>query len=154
MRFTKMHGCGNDYVYVDAWSERLPRDLAALARRISDRHTGVGADGLIVVAPSRVADVKMVMLNADGSRSEMCGNGIRCAAKLAHDHRRARGRALRVETGAGVLAVDFQVRGGGVVGATGGMGGPRLAPADVPVVLRAAGPRLPLTLRVGGRSVR
>src|SRR3954462_15065420 len=107
MRFTKMHGCGNDYVYVDAWSERLPRDLAGLARGISDRHRGIGADGLIVIRPSRVADLERVMPNADGSRSEMCGNGIRCAAKLARVHGRvgrARSggtpRALRVLTGA------------------------------------------------------
>jgi diaminopimelate epimerase len=153
MRFTKMHGCGNDYVYVDAWSERLPRDLAPLARRVSDRHTGVGGDGLIVIAPSRVADLKMVMLNADGSTSEMCGNGIRCAAKLAHDRGRARGRSLKVETGAGVLTVDLLERAGEVVGASVLMGRPRLRPAQVPVRLSARGPRLPLTLRVGGRSL-
>jgi diaminopimelate epimerase len=153
MRFTKMQGCGNDYVYVDAWSERLPRDLAPLARRVSDRHAGVGGDGLIVIAPSRVADLKMVMLNADGSTSEMCGNGIRCAAKLARDRGRARGRSLKVETGAGVLTVDLQLRAGEVVGASVLMGRPRLRPSEVPVRLAARGPRLPLTLRVAGRAL-
>jgi diaminopimelate epimerase len=150
MRFTKMHGCGNDYAYVDAWRERLPKDLPGLARRISDRHTGVGADGLIIVGPSRRGDARMTMFNADGSRSEMCGNGIRCAAKLAHDHGHARGGHLRIETGAGVLDVDLLRRGAEVVGASVLMGRPRLAPAEVPVRLRGGGPKLALTLSAGG----
>jgi diaminopimelate epimerase len=85
MHFIKMHGCGNDYVYLDGWQTALPADLPALARRLSDRHTGVGGDGLIVVGPSSTADARMLMFNSDGSQSEMCGNGIRCAAKLAYD---------------------------------------------------------------------
>jgi diaminopimelate epimerase len=152
--FTKMHGCGNDYVFVDAWQERLPRDLPALARAISDRHQGVGADGLILVGPSRRADCRMVMFNADGSRSEMCGNGLRCAAKLAHDHQHVRSPIMRVETGAGILTVHLHRQHGEITGARVAMGHPRLQPALVPVTLSRQGPLLPLTLRLGGTTVR
>ncbi|MBA2480775.1 MAG: diaminopimelate epimerase [Planctomycetes bacterium] len=150
MRFTKMHGCGNDYVYVDAWRERLPADLPGCARRISDRHTGVGADGLIIVGPSRLADARMTMFNADGSRSEMCGNGIRCAAKLAYDHGHVRARSMRFETGAGVLAVDLRMRGTRVVGASVAMGAPRLTPGLVPVRRAGRGPKLVVTVAAAG----
>jgi len=85
MHFTKMQGCGNDYVYVNCLDHRLA-DPAALARRISDRHFGVGADGLILILPSTEADVLMRIFNADGSEAQMCGNGIRCLAKYVHDH--------------------------------------------------------------------
>ncbi|MBN8525822.1 MAG: diaminopimelate epimerase [Planctomycetes bacterium] len=138
MRFTKMHGCGNDYVYVDAWSESLPADIPALAMAVSDRHRGIGADGLIVIGPGRDGgDARMRMWNADGSESEMCGNGIRCAAKLAWDHGRLGGnRAPRVETGAGLLRVELRfAAGGGCDGASVSMGRPRLLPAQVPVAL-------------------
>ena len=80
MRFTKMHGAGNDYVYVNAFQERLPADIAPLAIAVSDRHTGIGSDGLILIGPSDVADARMRMFNADGSESEMCGIGVRCVA--------------------------------------------------------------------------
>ncbi len=153
MRFTKMQGCGNDYVYVDAWAEDLPADLPALARRISDRHTGVGSDGLIIVGPGDGgAEARMTMFNADGSESEMCGNGIRCAAKLAYDHRRVRSAAIRFATGAGLLDVQllFGTR-KEVIGAAVLMGRPRLAPAQVPVVHPGPGPRLRLTLRIDRR---
>ena len=86
MKFTKMHGIGNDYVYVDGLTESLPEDLPALARNISHRRLGVGGDGLILIlrpSDSAQADVRMQMFNADGSESEMCGNGIRCLAKYA-----------------------------------------------------------------------
>ena len=81
MRFTKMHGAGNDYVYVDCFSQSVPEDLHALAQAVSDRHTGIGADGLILICRSQQADARMRMFNADGSEAEMCGNGIRCVAK-------------------------------------------------------------------------
>ncbi|MBA3710255.1 MAG: diaminopimelate epimerase [Planctomycetes bacterium] len=154
MRFTKMHGCGNDYVYIDAWRERVPSNLPKLARAISDRHTGVGADGLIIIGPSRRADARMVMFNADGSRSEMCGNGIRCAAKLAHDHGHLTAARMRIETSAGILDVELQKRGRAVVGASVLMGRPRLSPAAVPVRLDASGPLLPLTLSIAGSRLR
>ncbi len=86
MRFTKMQGAGNDYVYVDCFAEPIPPRPAELARRISDRHFGVGSDGLILICPSRQADAQMRMFNADGSEAEMCGNGIRCVAKYLYDH--------------------------------------------------------------------
>ena len=81
MRFTKMQGAGNDYVYVDCFDQPVPENLAELARVVSDRHFGVGSDGLILIHPSEVADARMQMFNADGSEAEMCGNGIRCVAK-------------------------------------------------------------------------
>ncbi len=101
MRFTKMHGLGNDYVYVDARTEHIenPSDIA---RKISDRHTGIGSDGLILMHPSSVADVRMEMYNADGSRGQMCGNGIRCVAKYAVEHGMAGGPVVRVETDSGI----------------------------------------------------
>jgi diaminopimelate epimerase len=86
MRFTKMHGIGNDYIYVNCFEESFPKDPAALARAISDRHFGVGGDGLILIGPSDAgADARMRMYNADGSEAEMCGNGIRCVAKYVYD---------------------------------------------------------------------
>ena len=146
LRFTKMHGCGNDYVYVDAWTETLPADLPAFARLVSDRHTGIGADGLIVVGPGPAGgEATMRMWNADGSESEMCGNGIRCAAKLAWDHGRLGGnRSPRISTGAGLLRVDLRFSAGACDGASVAMGRPRLTPAAVPVAL--PGPDLVATL--------
>lgn len=149
MRFTKMHGCGNDYVYVDAWAEDLPKDLPELARRVSDRHTGIGSDGLIIVGPDDHADARMTMYNADGSQSEMCGNGIRCAAKLAYDHKRVRSEAIRFATGAGLLEVEllFGTR-KEVIGASVMMGKPRLTPDQVPVVHPGPGPKLRIRLLI------
>src|SRR6478609_7607065 len=86
MRFTKMHGLGNDYVYVSLFDETLPDDPAKVAVAVSDRHFGIGSDGLILIGPSERADARMRMFNADGSESEMCGNGVRCVAKFVHDH--------------------------------------------------------------------
>jgi len=152
MRFTKMHGCGNDYVYIDAWSEALPADLPALARRVSDRHLGIGSDGLIVIGPGTAGGhARMRMWNADGSESEMCGNGIRCAAKLAWDHGRLAGeRSPRIETGAGLLRVDLRFAGDACDGARVAMGRPRLTPAAVPVSL----PGPDLTAEVHGLRLR
>ncbi len=137
MRFVKMHGIGNDYVYLDAVSTpSLERrtDLPELARRISDRHTGVGSDGLILVCPSRRgADVRMRMFNADGSESEMCGNGVRCVAKFAHDRLGAHRRPLRVETGRGILSIELELADGRVASATVDMGEPILDLPGIPV---------------------
>ena len=104
MRFTKMHGVGNDFIIFDP-GEAAGRDLPDLTRRICDRHFGVGADGILIPAPSDVADLKMIYLNSDGSPSEMCGNGIRCLARYAKDRGLIEGDALTVETGAGVKKV-------------------------------------------------
>jgi diaminopimelate epimerase len=133
MRFTKMQGLGNDYVYVDAAKEQVD-DPAALARAISDRHFGVGADGLILILPSEMADVRMRMFNADGSEGEMCGNGVRCVAKYAYDHRLAQKNPMRVETLAGIKKIELVVgRGGKVSAATVDMGEPALEADRVPV---------------------
>ena len=138
MRFTKMHGIGNDYVYVDGFAERLA-DPPAVARAVSDRHVGIGSDGLILVLPPEPvaaaggADVRMRMFNADGSEAEMCGNGIRCVAKYAFDHGLTGSNPMRVQTGRGVLTLDLHLAGGKVDRVTVNMGEPILALADIPV---------------------
>jgi len=132
MKFTKMHGLGNDYVYVNGFTETVA-DPSAVARKISDRHTGIGSDGLILILPSSKADVRMRMFNADGSEGEMCGNGIRCLAKYVHDHGLTKNNPLRVETGRGVLTLDLAVREGKVQKVTVNMGEPVLELAKVPV---------------------
>src|SRR6516164_3342936 len=110
MRFTKMHGIGNDYVYVDCDRSPPPRHAAELSLKVSDRHFGIGSDGLILICPSERADVRMRMFNADGSESEMCGNGIRCVAKFAFDHGLSRHNPLMVETGRGVLSLHLELK--------------------------------------------
>jgi diaminopimelate epimerase len=135
MRFTKMHGAGNDYVYVDAFQERLPPDIATLARRISDRHFGVGGDGLIVIGPSERADARMRMYNADGSESEMCGNGIRCVAKYLYDHGICRQPTLKIQTQAGVLTLELEVADGRAQRVRVDMGEPVLAADRIPTQL-------------------
>jgi diaminopimelate epimerase len=136
MRFTKMQGAGNDYVYVNGFEESV-QDRPAWARRLSHRNYGVGSDGLILVLPpsSRDADCRMEMYNADGSRAQMCGNGIRCVAKLVHDHGIARKPRLRIETDAGLKQVYvFCGLDGKVTEAEVDMGPPILARGQVPFV--------------------
>jgi diaminopimelate epimerase len=135
MRFTKMHGAGNDYIYVDCFSQPYPRDPSALSRAVSDRHTGVGADGLILICPSEVGDVRMRMWNADGSEAEMCGNGVRCVAKYVSDHGIVRKPRLRIETGRGVLTLDLESRNGKVERVRVNMGAPILEAAEIPTTL-------------------
>ena len=135
MRFTKMHGCGNDYVYVDCFHEKMPRDPAALSRAVSDRHFGIGSDGLILICPSDKADARMRMFNADGSEAEMCGNGIRCVAKYVYDHGIARNTRLNVETGRGALTLDLELQGGKVKRVRVDMGQPILQASDIPTTL-------------------
>ena len=135
MRFTKMHGAGNDYVYVDCFAEKLPGDPRELAIAISDRHTGVGGDGLILICPSEVADARMRMYNADGSEAEMCGNGVRCVAKYVYDHGICRRDELRIETGRGVLPIRVEVENGRVRRARVNMGAPILEAAQIPTTL-------------------
>ncbi len=135
MKFTKMHGAGNDYVYVNCFEEALSEPPQQLAVKISDRRFGVGADGLILVEPSQHADARMRMFNADGSEAEMCGNGIRCVAKLVHDHGICRQPSLAIETGNGVLQVDLQIANGLVEQVTVDMGQPKLEPELVPTTL-------------------
>ena len=140
MRFTKMHGIGNDYVYVDCFHQPPPRDAAALSRVISDRHFGVGSDGLILIGPSERADARMRMFNADGSEAEMCGNGVRCVAKYVYDHGIAVKPRLAIETGRGVLTLDLDVRDGKVERVTVDMGQPILDADKIPTTL--PGPRV------------
>ena len=152
IRFTKMHGLGNDYVVVDAMEKALPEaNLEALAKAVSDRHFGVGSDGLILVLPSRAADFKMRIFNSDGSEAEMCGNGIRLFAKFVYERGYTRERELAVETLAGIIRPRLHVRGGEVSGVRVDMGAPRLARSQIPM----KGPDQPKVvgekLRVGGR---
>ena len=135
MRFTKMHGAGNDYVYVNCFAEPIPEDPAELARRVSDRHFGVGGDGLILICPSTMADARMRMFNADGSEAEMCGNGIRCVAKYVYDHDICRKKTLRIETGSGVLSLELEIANEKVRRVRVDMGEPILEPARIPVEL-------------------
>ena len=142
MKFTKMHGIGNDYVYVDGFKERVD-DPAALAVKVADRHFGVGGDGLILILPSDQADVRMRMFNADGSEAEMCGNGVRCVAKYSFDHKLTANNPMRVETGRGVLSIALDLADGMVRTATVNMGEPILDLPAIPVDREKviAGPR-------------
>lgn len=147
MKFVKMQGLGNDYVYVDSDAEVI-EDPAAMARRVANRHFGVGSDGLILVsqpASGVDADVRMRMFNADGSESEMCGNGVRCVAKFAIDRGLSRSKPLRVQTGRGVLSIDWRLGDDGrVVSATVSMGEPILASARIPAVIPGIDPGAPV----------
>lgn len=146
MRFYKLHGLGNDYIYVDCINQPPPRDPVKLAQQMSDRHFGVGSDGLILICPSERADLRMRMFNADGSEAEMCGNGVRCVAKFAHDHGLTRKPQITVETGRGVLTLDLEISGGKVQRVRVDMGEPILEAEKIPTTL--PGPRvidLPLT---------
>ncbi|MEN6385251.1 MAG: diaminopimelate epimerase [Phycisphaerales bacterium] len=136
MRFTKMHGLGNDYVYVNCFEEKVA-EPAKLAVVISDRHRGVGGDGLILIMPSDVADVRMRMFNADGSEAQMCGNGIRCVAKYAYEHiLKNNKQSLTVETGRGVLTLGLEVnKNNKVEKVCVNMGQPILEPSKIPVLL-------------------
>ena len=136
MRFTKMHGIGNDYVYVDCFHQPLPKDPAALSQAVSQRHFGIGSDGLILICPSDKADARMRMFNADGSESEMCGNGIRCVAKFVHDHGIARKPTVTIETGRGVLTLKLEARDGTVERVQVDMGAPILEAAQIPTTYK------------------
>ena len=133
MKFTKMQGLGNDYVYVNCFEEKI-EDPSALAVRISDRHFGVGSDGLILINPSKVADCEMEMYNADGSRGAMCGNGIRCVGKYMYDYGLTDKEAISVETLAGIKYLQFFIENGKVAKVKVDMGSPILTPAEIPVV--------------------
>ncbi len=133
MKFTKMHGCGNDYVYVNLFEEKID-DPAELSIKISDRHFGIGSDGLITIGPSDVADFRMRIYNADGSEAEMCGNGVRCVAKYVYDHNLTDKTEISVETGAGIKILKLFVENGKVAQVTVDMGEPGLKPEEIPVV--------------------
>jgi diaminopimelate epimerase len=133
MKFAKMHGAGNDYVYVSGFEETV-EDPARLAVEVSDRHFGIGSDGLILILPSAVADLRMRMFNADGSEAEMCGNGVRCVAKYAYDRGLVDKREITVETGAGVLTLQlFANARHRVEKVRVNMGRPRLTRGEIPM---------------------
>jgi diaminopimelate epimerase len=133
--FTKMQGAGNDYIYLDCFRNPMPRDPAGLSRRMSDRHFGVGGDGLILICPSSKADARMRMFNADGSEAEMCGNGVRCVAKFLYDHGLVRKPVLQVETGRGVLNLELEIKGEAVSQVRVDMGEPILEASRIPTTL-------------------
>ncbi len=134
--FTKMHGISNDYVYINCLTS-VPDNLPQLAIAMSDRHTGVGGDGIILILPSDVADFKMRMFNADGSEGKMCGNGIRCVGKYVYDYGLTDKRLITVETLAGIKTLSLHVRDGRVHSATVDMGEPIIDTAEVPVRFHA-----------------
>ena len=138
-RFVKMHGAGNDYVYIDCFTERTPADPARLAPRIADRHRGVGGDGLVLVLPSTKAAARMRMFNADGSEAEMCGNGIRCVAHLVVAHGHAPAGSVAIETGRGVLTVDVRPQGPRLSQVRVDMGEPMLDAGQIPVTGAGSG---------------
>ena len=133
LAFTKWQGCGNDFVLVDARSAGLPEDAAELSRRVCDRHYGIGADGLIFVLPSDKADFCMRIFNADGSEAEMCGNGIRCFARLVYDEGMTEKSDFTVETGAGILTPSIVKKNGKISGVKVDMGEPVLEAKSIPV---------------------
>ena len=133
MKFTKMQGLGNDYVYANCFKEKI-ENPSELAVRISDRHFGVGSDGLIMINPSDKADFEMEMYNADGSRGEMCGNGIRCVAKYVYDYGLTDKTSISVETLGGIKYLDLTVEDGKVSLVKVDMGRPELEPSRIPVV--------------------
>ncbi|MBS0205711.1 MAG: diaminopimelate epimerase [Planctomycetes bacterium] len=153
MRFTKMHGAGNDYVYFDCFADPVPVDIPRTAIAISDRHTGVGGDGLVLICPSEVADARMRMFNADGSESEMCGNAIRCVAKYVYDRGLARKSELKIETGRGILTMQLSTGGNGLVDqVTVNMGAPILDAEQIPTTL-PGNPPLNVPLTVAGMQI-
>ncbi len=134
MKFTKMHGAGNDYVYVNCFEETVPNP-EQVAIQVSNRNFGIGSDGLILIVPSSVADVRMRMFNSDGSESEMCGNGIRCVAKYAYDHGIVTKKEITAETGAGILTLQlFTSADNKVEKVRVNMGKPRLTRGEIPML--------------------
>lgn len=132
LKFAKMHGTGNDYVYVNGFETTL-ENPSQISKMMSDRHFGIGSDGLIIVAPSKVADCRMIMYNADGSEGAMCGNGIRCVAKYAYEHGIAEKENMTIETKSGIKSLKLTVENGKVSYVTVDMGKAILQPSDIPV---------------------
>ena len=133
VKFTKMQGCGNDYVYVDCTKDVID-NIPETARRVSDRHFGIGSDGLILIRTSKQADFMMDMYNYDGSRAQMCGNGIRCVAKYVYDNKLTDKKHLQIETLSGIRDLDLTVADGKVTLVTVDMGKPVLKPSLIPVI--------------------
>ncbi|VAX40241.1 Diaminopimelate epimerase [hydrothermal vent metagenome] len=138
--FTKMHGTGNDYIFLDTITHDIPSNADQLAIAMSDRHTGIGADGLILIHPSSVADARMQMFNADGSEAEMCGNGLRCVGKYLFDHNICRQKSLKIETLRGILNLSLVVEKNKVNEVCINMGKPIFDPAKIPTTLEGSPP--------------
>lgn len=134
MKFTKMHGCGNDYVYVNCFEETV-ENPSEVARFVSDRHFGIGSDGMILICPSEIADFRMAMYNLDGSEGKMCGNGVRCIAKYVYDHQLTDKTRISLETLGGIKYLDLNIKDGKVETVKVDMGEPILTPSDIPVNL-------------------
>ncbi len=135
MKFTKMHGCGNDYIYVDGQTEKIPAEKKPeLVRRLSDRHFGIGGDGVIFINPSDIADFEMEMYNLDGSRAEMCGNGIRCVAKFVYDKKLTDKTSVSICSFGKIKYLDLCVKDGKVSTVKVNMGSPVLAAEEIPVI--------------------
>ncbi len=150
MKFTKMQGLGNDYIYVDCMKETV-ENPAELAIKVSDRHFGIGSDGLILVKSSEVADYRMEIYNADGSVAEMCGNGIRCVGKFLYDNGYVTSDSVSIETGAGVKLLKLIIKDGACVGARVDMGEPILTPSKIPVRWNADS-MIDEEIQVGGKK--
>ncbi|MCI8408069.1 MAG: diaminopimelate epimerase [Lachnospiraceae bacterium] len=133
MKFTKMHGCGNDYVYVNCFIEKMDNP-EELSKKVSDRHFGIGSDGLILILPSDVADFRMAMYNADGSEGNMCGNGIRCVGKYVFDYGLTDKTSISVETKSGIKYLELFVEKGKVATVKVDMGAPIITAKEVPVI--------------------
>ncbi|MGQ3685190.1 MAG: diaminopimelate epimerase [Candidatus Loosdrechtia sp.] len=133
MKFTKMHGIGNDYIYINCFEQEI-KEPEKLARIISDRHYGVGSDGIILILPSKIADCGMRIFNADGSEAQMCGNGIRCVAKYVYDHEIVKKNLLTVETLAGIKTIRLFTENGKVSAARVNMGKPGLMRSEIPMI--------------------
>ena len=155
MRFTKMQGLGNDYVYVNCFKEHI-ENPAETARRVSDRHFGIGSDGLIMINPSEKADFEMEMYNADGSRGEMCGNGIRCVAKYVYDYGLTDKTSISIETLGGIKYLDLTVKDGRTELVRVNMGEPELSPKLIPIVPEKADDEtvIDAPLLAGGKEYR
>lgn len=150
MKFTKMHGLGNDYIYVNCFEETV-ENPAELAKVLSNRHTGIGGDGLILVLPSDKADAMMRIFNADGSEAMMCGNGLRCVGKFVHDRGLAKSGSITIDTLSGVKSLQIREKHGKTDNVTVNMGAPILRPADIP--MKAPGDSfIDCPVTVGGKS--
>lgn len=154
MKFTKMHGCGNDYIYVDGAREIIPAERKSeVVKFLSDRHFGIGGDGVIFINPSDVADFEMEMYNMDGSRSEMCGNGIRCVGKYVYDHGLTRKTSLSIVSCGKIKYLELTVEDGRVTKVCVNMGSPVLEAAEIPVVASQS-PVVDTPIAVDGREYR
>ncbi|NEW81163.1 MAG: diaminopimelate epimerase [Mariniphaga sp.] len=150
MKFQKMHGLGNDFILMDE-IDPLKYDLAALAIKLCDRHQGVGADGIILILPSEIADVKMRIINSDGSEANMCGNGIRCFAKYVYDNQINTSKSFTIETGAGIMIPELIVEDGKVLFVKVNMGAPHLERSQIPMT-GAPGNVINETINIAGND--